>query len=272
MVSEISQKTLLNYSNRAAYDSSKMRSKESISQYLNRRRKRHQGMAQAMDKMTKHGMKEETSPLDEVLSPTASIHTWIKDFQQSDAPQFKGKSLEKRRQMAIAAKLSSMRKHSERKKQLNLFGESDEQNITEKENNLSDACWTGYTAIGMKMKKGRRVPNCVPKEQVEPVSEGDMPSYNKQSVDTAIKKAKVGKKEANLIHRLLKGRHSSTTMKGGVPKPDKDRFILPESEQPMRSYKDVFEAELRATGKSLQQMTDKEQHEFFATVDHKLNS
>jgi|LauGreDrversion4_2_1035121.scaffolds.fasta_scaffold663161_3 hypothetical protein len=31
----------------------------------------------------------------------------IKDFQDSDAPQFKGKSDEKRRQMAIAAKLSN---------------------------------------------------------------------------------------------------------------------------------------------------------------------
>ncbi len=30
----------------------------------------------------------------------------IKDFQDSDAPQFQGKSAEKRRQMAIAAKLS----------------------------------------------------------------------------------------------------------------------------------------------------------------------
>ena len=31
----------------------------------------------------------------------------IKDFQDSDAPQFKGKSKEKRREMAIAAKLSA---------------------------------------------------------------------------------------------------------------------------------------------------------------------
>ena len=31
----------------------------------------------------------------------------IKDFKDSDAPQFKGKSDEKRRQMAIAAKLSN---------------------------------------------------------------------------------------------------------------------------------------------------------------------
>mgnify|MGYP003349454829 FL=1 len=29
---------------------------------------------------------------------------------------------------------------------------------------LKKACWTGYTAVGMKMKGGRKVPNCVPEE------------------------------------------------------------------------------------------------------------
>jgi hypothetical protein len=29
---------------------------------------------------------------------------------------------------------------------------------------LEDACWKGYEAIGMKMKNGKKVPNCVPKE------------------------------------------------------------------------------------------------------------
>jgi len=29
---------------------------------------------------------------------------------------------------------------------------------------LKDACWTGYTAVGMKKKNGREVPNCVPEE------------------------------------------------------------------------------------------------------------
>ena len=32
---------------------------------------------------------------------------YIKDFTKSDAPQFKGKSKEKKRQMAVAAKLSA---------------------------------------------------------------------------------------------------------------------------------------------------------------------
>jgi hypothetical protein len=47
--------------------------------------------------------------LEEKISPKASMGTYIKDFQKSDAPQFKGKSKEKRRVMAIAAKLSAER-------------------------------------------------------------------------------------------------------------------------------------------------------------------
>lgn len=31
-----------------------------------------------------------------------------------------------------------------------------------KKEGLSDACWSGYEAIGMKMKNGKKVPNCVP--------------------------------------------------------------------------------------------------------------
>jgi hypothetical protein len=34
---------------------------------------------------------------------------------------------------------------------------------------LKDACWSGYTAVGMKMKGGRKVPNCVPKEEVNEI-------------------------------------------------------------------------------------------------------
>jgi hypothetical protein len=32
--------------------------------------------------------------------------------------------------------------------------------------NLKDACWSGYTAIGMKTKNGRKVPNCVKKKKL----------------------------------------------------------------------------------------------------------
>jgi hypothetical protein len=40
--------------------------------------------------------------------------------------------------------------------------------VKEPTGELKDACWKGYTAVGMKDKGGRKVPNCVPtKEEVE---------------------------------------------------------------------------------------------------------
>jgi len=47
------------------------------------------------------------------IRKNASMEKYIKDFQKSDAPQFKGKSKDKRIQMAIAAKLQAMDKKME---------------------------------------------------------------------------------------------------------------------------------------------------------------
>jgi hypothetical protein len=54
---------------------------------------------------------------------------------------------------------------------------------------LKDACWKGYTAVGMKMKNGKKVPNCVPTqeevEQIEELSRDTLLSYaNKVSLDS----------------------------------------------------------------------------------------
>lgn len=43
------------------------------------------------------------SKLAEKLTVSDGIEAWIADFEKSDAPQFKGKSKEKRREMAVAA-------------------------------------------------------------------------------------------------------------------------------------------------------------------------
>lgn len=51
--------------------------------------------------------------LSEKLSAKDSMGDWIRDFYKSDAPQFKGADKEKRRQMAIAAKLSADEKQEE---------------------------------------------------------------------------------------------------------------------------------------------------------------
>lgn len=54
-------------------------------------------------------MKRFKSHLDEKLKASDKMGDWVKDFQDSDAPQFKGKSKEKKRQMAVAAKLGAER-------------------------------------------------------------------------------------------------------------------------------------------------------------------
>ena len=51
------------------------------------------------------GMKQPS--LDEKLGPKSKPETYIKDFEKSKAPQFKGKSKEKKRQMAIAAYMAN---------------------------------------------------------------------------------------------------------------------------------------------------------------------
>jgi hypothetical protein len=54
----------------------------------------------------KEGEGSELQDVAEVLDPDADVGDYIKDFKKSDAPQFKGKSKKKRKQMAIAAALS----------------------------------------------------------------------------------------------------------------------------------------------------------------------
>jgi hypothetical protein len=43
----------------------------------------------------------------------------------------------------------------------------------DKWNNMEKACWSGYTQRGMKEKNGRMVPNCVPIEKAQDLSEAD---------------------------------------------------------------------------------------------------
>jgi len=53
-------------------------------------------------------MGEEVNPyINETLSPSAGAGEYVSDFEKSDAPQFKGKSKEKRAKMAVAAFLSA---------------------------------------------------------------------------------------------------------------------------------------------------------------------
>ena len=59
-----------------------------------------------VDKNWKADKEEE---INEVLKPSDDVSTWIEDFYKSDAPQFKGKDKEERREMAVAAWLEARR-------------------------------------------------------------------------------------------------------------------------------------------------------------------
>lgn len=52
----------------------------------------------------------QSKEVNEKLASNASVGDYIKDFTESDAPQFKGKSKEERRKMALGAFYSNQKK------------------------------------------------------------------------------------------------------------------------------------------------------------------
>ena len=75
---------------------------------------------------------------------------------------------------------------------------------------LKDACWSGYTAVGMKMKGGRKVPNCVPEEVEiqEEFKKGDRVRHNDGTLGTVTREPDeqglVQWKHAGNKHRVSK--------------------------------------------------------------------
>jgi hypothetical protein len=123
---ELNKSTLASYAKKATHDSRmkmaigkdfervgantrkpeyKAGAKKWEDKYKSDARKREAGVGKAIDRLAK-----EEVVLDEKINlATAKMGDVIKDFQSSDAPQFAGKSKEKRREMAIAAKLEADR-------------------------------------------------------------------------------------------------------------------------------------------------------------------
>ena len=95
-----------------------MKHRNALTPNLDKLAKKGQGVAEeggagefGTPELTKNYARETPGQCQEILNMnTADMGDVIKDFKKSDAPQFKGKSVEKRRQMAIAAKLSSQDK------------------------------------------------------------------------------------------------------------------------------------------------------------------
>ena len=104
----------------------------------------------------------------------------IKDFQDSDAPQFKGKSAEKRRQMAIAAKLSN-----EEVEQTDEELKGDQHKIDANKNGKVDA-------HDFKLLRGKKTVE-EEVEELDELSKSTLASYvGKAAKDFAKRKPKMG--------------------------------------------------------------------------------
>jgi hypothetical protein len=73
----------------------------------------------------------------------------------------------------------------------NLDDESPIAEVKQPTGGLKKACWKGYTAVGMKSKGGRMVPNCVP-EEVEEDTSIDEKAVNPYAVGMAAAKKSAG--------------------------------------------------------------------------------
>jgi hypothetical protein len=103
------------------------------------------------------------------------------------------------------------------------------------EEGLKDACWKGYQAIGMKMKNGKKVPNCVPvkeeKDEEKMCDECDMPESECECDHEDDKKEmKEGKHVVGVTisdpnHSMVSQRNEKKFRKAKVSAPDKDTAI-----------------------------------------------
>ena len=99
-------------------------------------------------------MKSFKKYLGEKLKASDDMGTWVKDFQDSDAPQFKGKSQKKRQQMAVAAKLSAERNEEVELDEANMSSVAKELEAYARKNGGIDKM--DFMKAAMMMKKGQK--------------------------------------------------------------------------------------------------------------------
>jgi hypothetical protein len=224
-----------------------------------------------------YGPKEEVE-LDEKVKDM-SMGDVIKDFQKSDAPQFKDKSKEKKREMAIAAKLSA-----------------DEANDMETEEIISEnpLIAGAARALGSRFaaKKGAGKAGQAVAGHVASKAASSLTSRNEESEqDEEDLKEYITSKQVKMAKGIANDpRHKGGDMTGAAKKMEKIKKGLsnhPGAQKALRqanedfadytdeefdeliemSYKDKFQAMLKKKGKSLADMSDDEKKGFFNSVD-----
>ena len=102
---------------------------------------------------------DESVDLSEKLEVSDGMAKWIEDFQKSDAPQFKGKDKNERKEMAVAAYLAAKRKNKDVEESSKAYGKS-QRTMMDKEKNArissKDKDTLGKIAAMMAKEKGKR--------------------------------------------------------------------------------------------------------------------
>lgn len=191
----------------------------------------------------------------EKLNPSDGIKAYIDDFKKSDAPQFKGKSDAKKKEMAIAAYLDAKRGAKK------------------------EACWTGYRQAGMKKKGDKVVPNCVPENYRAARAQSNAANkmYGRTSDPIDKKPASAAKKPSGLdskgrmirdknpaaTRRAMASMSKSIAKKYGTKKEDVDKAQLKlkhAKEKERLKTKHAREKEMASESMNPRDFTDKPGH------------
>ena len=94
--------------------------------------------------------------------------------------------------------------------------------VKEPTGDLKKACWKGYTAVGMKMKNGRKVPNCVPIKESDDVKADQISTDNQKFP----KKAKMSWDDMmNKDGPVKKSRKASIVRSAAKKSNPEDKFV-----------------------------------------------
>lgn len=107
--------------------------------------------------------------------------------------------------------------------------------VSESTDELDEDCWKGYKAVGMKMKNGRRVPNCVPvgEATVDPADQLDVNTQPTLVAASETKKKKKLKVPPNDINARIDGAGGYSI--GGLTQTSS---VYSEEEESMLKFKD----------------------------------
>jgi len=120
--------------------------------------------------VSKETLLEVIKELQEIIVGMVEIEEEEPEMETTEAPESVGNEIEDANSMRNTW---PMAKSSDEEDKEEIYKTDDPE---DKWDNEMQKCWTGYRQDGMKEKGGRMVPNCVPVEKMEDLSEADLVS------------------------------------------------------------------------------------------------